>query len=62
MAEVVNGFQLLIFSQESIVIAVRHNPKFASGIFVTILTAVLLDCLKQTKFLEQLFFKIYLRI
>ena len=42
------SFNRLLFLQKSSAIAVRHNPKYASDIFVTIFTAVLLDCLKQT--------------
>ena len=38
----------LLFSQKSSATAVRHNPKYASDIFLTIFIAVLLDCLKQT--------------
>ena len=40
-------FNRLLFSQKSSAIAVRHNPKYASDIFLTIFTAVL-DYLKQT--------------
>ena len=42
------SFNGLLFSQKSSAIAVRHNPKYASDIFLTIFTVVLLDCLKQT--------------
>ena len=38
----------LLFSQKSSAIAVLHNPKYASDIFLKIFTAVLLDCLKKT--------------
>ena len=38
----------LLFSQKSSAIAVLHNPKYASDIFLMSFTAVLLDCLKQT--------------
>ena len=41
-------FNSLPFSQKSSAIAVRLNPKYASDVFLTIFTAVLLDCLKQT--------------
>ena len=41
-------FNGLLFSQKSSAIAVRHNPKYASDIFLTMFTAVLLDCLKKT--------------
>ena len=42
------SFNDFLFSQKSSTIAVPHNPKYASGIFLTIFTAELLDCLKQT--------------
>ena len=42
------SFNGLLFLQKSSAIAVRHNPKFVSDIFLTIFAAVLLDCLKQT--------------
>ena len=42
------SFNSLLFLQKSSAIAVRHSPKFVSDIFLTIFTAVLLDCLKQT--------------
>ena len=38
----------LLFSQKSSAIAVRHNLKYASDIFLTIFTVVLSDCLKKT--------------
>ena len=41
-------FNGLLFSQKNSAIAVRHNPKYASDIFLTMFTAVLLDCLKKT--------------
>ena len=49
LAEVVNVFQLFtIFVKKTSTLAVRHNPKYATAIFLTIFTAVLLDCLKYT--------------
>ena len=39
---------VLLFSQKSLAIAFWHNPKYASDIFLTIFTTLLLDCLKQT--------------
>ena len=42
------SFNRLPFSQKSSVIAVRHDPKYSSDIFLTIFIVVLLDCLKQT--------------
>ena len=42
------SFNSLLFSQKSSAIAVRLNPKYVSDIFLTIFTAILLDCLKQT--------------
>ena len=40
------SFNRLLFLQKSSAIADRHNPKYASAIFLTIFTAVLLACLK----------------
>ena len=42
------SFNVLLFSQKSSAKVVRHNPTYASDIFLTIFTAVLLDCLEQT--------------
>ena len=42
------SFNRLLFSRKSSAIAVRHKPKYVSDIFLTIFTAVRLDCLKQT--------------
>ena len=42
------SFNRLLFSQKTSAIAVQHNPKHASDIFLMIFTAVLLHCLKQT--------------
>ena len=42
------SFNSLLFSQKSSATAVRLNPKYVSDIFLTIFTAILLDCLKQT--------------
>ena len=41
------SFNRLLFSQKRSAIVVRH-PKYAADIFLTIFTAALLDCLKQT--------------
>ena len=47
LVELVNVFRTLtIFVKKSSAAAVRHNPKYTSHIFLTIFTAVLLDCLK----------------
>ena len=47
LAEVVNVFQpFTILAKKCSAIAVRHNPRYDSDIFLTIFTAVLLDCLK----------------
>ena len=40
------SFNGLLFSQKSSAIAVRHDPKYAFDIFLTVVTAVLLDYLK----------------
>ena len=42
------SFNHLLFFQKSSTIAVRHNSKYASDIFLTIFNAIVLDCLKQT--------------
>ena len=57
------SFSDLLFSEKSSTLAVRHNTKYASDIFLAIFTAVLFDYLKQLiRFLEQLYFKTSLKI
>ena len=46
LAEVVNVFQPFTIFVKKLHIAVRHNPKYASDIFLTIFTAEHLDCFK----------------
>ena len=41
------SFNYLLFSQKSSAMAFRHNPRYASDIFLAIFTALILDCLKQ---------------
>ena len=50
LAKVVNVSSLSLFLQKSSVIAVWHNPIYASDsyIFFTIFTAIPHDCVKQT--------------
>lgn len=42
------SFSGLPFSQKSSTLALRHNSKYGSDILLTICTAALLDCLRQT--------------
>ena len=47
-SEAVNVFQWFTTFAKNSAIDVWHNPKYASDIFLTIFTTVLLDCLKQS--------------
>ena len=42
------SFSGLPFLQKSSTLALRHNSKYGSDILLTICTAALLDCLRQT--------------